>query len=88
MGHNIDQLTPDLICVGVLELRLKLSVCDDLCVCVRSFRTLCGDDTPMVRRAAAGKLGVSLVCVCVCDVEVGLYMCMIVSVWVHCICTV
>ena len=34
-----------------------------MCVCVRSFRTLCGDDTPMVRRAAAGKLGVSLVCV-------------------------
>ena len=34
-----------------------------LCVHVRSFRTLCGDDTPMVRRAAAGKLGVSLVCV-------------------------
>ena len=32
-------------------------------MCVRSFRTLCGDDTPMVRRAAAGKLGVSLVCV-------------------------
>ena len=25
----------------------------------RSFRNLCGDDTPMVRRAAAGKLGVS-----------------------------
>lgn len=24
---------------------------------VRTFRNLCGDDTPMVRRAAAGKLG-------------------------------
>ena len=27
-----------------------------VCFC-RNFRNLCGDDTPMVRRAAAGKLG-------------------------------
>ena len=26
-------------------------------LCCRHFRSLCGDDTPMVRRAAAGKLG-------------------------------
>ena len=26
-------------------------------MCFRNFRNLCGDDTPMVRRAAAGKLG-------------------------------
>lgn len=26
-------------------------------LCCRHFRNLCGDDTPMVRRAAAAKLG-------------------------------
>ena len=36
----------------------------DVYFCISSaFKTLCCDDTPMVRRAAAGKLGVRLDCV-------------------------
>ena len=35
----------------------------DVYFCISSaFKTLCCDDTPMVRRAAAGKLGVRLHC--------------------------
>lgn len=40
-----------------------MSVCalnifsDSISVTFRHFRTLCSDDTPMVRRAAASKLG-------------------------------
>lgn len=33
-----------------------ISIDNTICVC-RHFRTLCSDDTPMVRRAAASKLG-------------------------------
>lgn len=44
-----------MVCLyGGFCLTAKLSVCGFI---FRHFRTLCSDDTPMVRRAAASKLG-------------------------------
>lgn len=39
---------------------MQVTVC--VCLsCCRQFKNLCADDTPMVRRAASGKLGVSMI---------------------------
>ena len=70
-----------------------------VCVCVVSlyvcswFNKLGSDDTPMVRRAAAGKLGVSAVCVRVracCCVCVLLCECLLacLHICVPCVCCV
>ena len=45
----------ELVCLQINNMKVLKFIA--LCFLHRHFRNLCGDDTPMVRRAAAGKLG-------------------------------